>query len=321
MFLIIGYKTESTIKHFLHYLKDNESLAKFDLLDLSELNSDSEIDITYKNDLLIKLNKKEFDFSKYSKIYSRCFIQDFNDSSSNYSTLNFIQLLSNYLDSCDKVVVNPPSSGYSNYSKLLHIMRLKKAGFSVPETFIFGSEESSKAVLSIDDTWISKGISSIRTKAVNFDFSLYLNLDLLSKTPSLFQKKIKGFDVRIHLIADKSVSLKILSTELDYRYSKENNKYEEISLPPEIESKCILYCKSEKLIFAGIDFKVDENLEWHLLEVNPMPGYNYFDKKLEGKISKLLYDYLSSNQTVSEDKPIKYSIDRPFISKQRRTMT
>jgi glutathione synthase/RimK-type ligase-like ATP-grasp enzyme len=322
MFLIIGYGDEPTIKHFFGYLSADDSGYSYEFLNLCEVqDTDTDpVDISFTDDLMVRISGKEFDFRKFDSVYSRCFMRTNDNRTENKNLRNLVHLLLNYLDSCDKMVVNRPGAGSSNYSKLLHAEKLAGFGFLTPTTYIFGSKTAAKNTLALDGSWISKGASSVRTRAVEFDFSLYVNLDLLERAPSLFQKRIEGFDVRVHLIGDKFYPLKILSENLDYRYQTGENRYEEIDFPPELGQKCRDFCRSEGLLFAGIDFKVDADQSWHLLEINPMPGYNFFDKKMNNNLSKALAEFLNSGSPKKELTPNNYPVDRPFISKNRRTM-
>jgi len=321
MFLIIGYYNETTIKHFVDYVTSNQNESSFDFLNLTDIQNSNEIEISFEEDLHIKIGNKHYDFSRYNYIYSRCFVKSNDSKINNTKLVNLIHMLTNYLDFCEKVVVNKPSAGHSNYSKLSHIQKLQDFGFKTPNTFIFGSDQSAKNILELNEGWISKGISSIRTKAVQFDFSLYSNLDLLNRTPSLFQQRITGFDVRIHLVGCELLALKIQSKNIDYRYDTTDNDYEEISIPPDIERQCINFCQKEELQFAGIDFKVNQNYDWFILEVNPMPGYNFFDRKMGNKISLTLFNFLNTTLSQSDTKKYKYELDRPFISPDRRTLS
>ena len=52
------------------------------------------------------------------------------------------------------------------------------------------------------------------------------------------------------------------------------------------------FCSAERLLFAGFDFKCNEE-KWYVLEANPMPGYDFFDRKCQNRISKKLLQLLT----------------------------
>ena len=46
--------------------------------------------------------------------------------------------------------------------------------------------------------------------------------------------------------------------------------------------------------FLGFDFRISQDTkQWMLLEANPMPGFDFYDRLSEGKISALLAGLLS----------------------------
>jgi len=321
MFLVIGYNNEIAIRHFIKVLTLKKLDHSFDFLDLADLEKAVDIDITFENDLLIKIGDKTFDFSCYNSIYSRCLYQAPLDKSNILKVVNFIFLLQNYLEFSDKVVVNRPGAGNSNYTKLYHIKKLKDFGFKTPDTYIFGSAPSAQKVVEADGNWISKGTSSIRTKAVELDEALYEDLHLVNRIPSLFQQHIRGFDVRLHLVGSKPLALKIESPNVDYRYNTSGNIYSEITIPTDILKSCIDFCTEDGLLFAGIDFKVTETGQWVILEVNNTPGYNFFDTKMDYAISLALFDFLNQTGPGSGafgDQPVSH---KTFIAPERRTMS
>lgn len=321
MFLVIGYNSEVAMKHFIEVMALNKLNASFDFLDLTDVENAADVTITYEQDLWIKVGDKTFDFAKYNAIYSRCLYRPPADKSNILKVVNFIFLLQNYMEFCDKVVVNRPSAGNSNYTKLYHIKKLNDFGFKTPETYIFGSAASAKKVIKTNGDWISKGTSSIRTRAVEVDEALYADFHMLSNIPSLFQQHIRGYDVRLHLVGTTPLALKIESPNIDYRYNTSGNVYAQIPVPPDILKKCIDFCAEEDLLFAGIDFKVTDKGEWVILEVNNTPGYNFFDNKMGHAISLALYDFLNQSQAERGTFRENTLSDGVFISPERRTMS
>ena len=320
MFLLLGYDDETTMRHLVKYLEAGTDPGAYEFLDLNVFKSCKQFSVSHEKDLCLRVDDREYDFSRYHTIFSRCYGKSVGEEADNGRTTRIIRLLGNYLDFCDKRVVNRPSAGYSNYSKLLHSRRLKDFGFNVPDTFVTGSERRAKELLQPDENWVSKGASSLRTRAVPFDFRLYVNLDLVNRCPTLFQKRIKGYDVRVHVVGDRILGLQIQASNLDYRYDTAENEYAEILVPQDIQDRCRAYCKQDGLLFAGIDFKVDEQGTWYVLEVNPMPGYNFFDKKMGNKISEALCEFLGRGAAVAASNN-GYRLDRPFIAINRRTMS
>lgn len=306
---------EATVDRFCQFAKSEE--VEFDLLDFAEIRSDQNPLFEVEDgNLVIKLaNGKEFDFSKYKSFYFRMYSEPAVDDRDGRIMYYTQSLVSAYLENCDQLVVNRPSAGSSNANKFLHLKSLSEIGFCVPETHLFGSRESALQVIRDTSEWVNKSISSTKTRAdqVSEDTS---QLRLLKNCPSYFQRLVTGFDVRLHVVGKRHFALQIKndSGEIDYRFSGVMNSFSKISVPKKIIQLCRDYCVEERLEFCGFDFKVRDG-EWIILEANPMPGYDYFDRQLNGEISKYLVKFLRSGKKVNSAEALT---DTFYVKKDRR---
>ena len=62
----------------------------------------------------------------------------------------------------------------------------------------------------------------------------------------------------------------------DYRYS-ERTTIEPSKLDAEVEEQCVKLTRNLGLVFAGIDLRRSVDGTWYCFEVNPSPGFTYFD--------------------------------------------
>jgi len=319
--LLIGYRDEKTFNHFSTYLKKQN--IDFDVLDIEHL-LDLESRLRFnlaKGNLIAEVNDTEFNFSDYSSFYCRIFLKK-QDNTGNKLTLHFdfINLILNYLNSSHKLVINIPQKNNSNNFKLYHIIKLKKYGFNIPYSFISNNSKIVTNEITFDKQWINKGVSGIRTKVAECDEFLFSDIDLVDYAPTQFQKKIVGFNVRVHVVGNKLIPLKIKSSKVDYRYNDATNEYSDIKLPYNIKLLCLKYCNQLKLFFVGFDFIVcSETNKWFVLEVNPMPGYDYYDKKVNFKISEALKETLLNPHQFYKIQDDEIDI-KPLIRKNRRTL-
>jgi len=178
----------------------------------------------------------------------------------------------------DAKVVNRPSAMGSNSSKPYQSEILREAGFSVPDTLITTDPDSVIAFWREHERMIYKSISSCRSIISKFSEKELAMLDDVTCCPTQFQQFIEGTDYRVHVLGDRSFAHRITSPADDYRYSQET-VIEPISLPEEIEERC--FCVNEKLglLFSGIDLRRSNEGEWFCFEVNPSPGYTYFESE------------------------------------------
>src|SRR5262249_31952369 len=112
----------------------------------------------------------------------------------------------------------------------------------------------------------------------------------------MFQKEVIGYDVRVHVLAEKAFAVRIDSNAVDYRYYHRQGTYasrRKMALPDDIAQACVEAVRERGLTLAGIDFKVDRNGIWWCLEINPMPSFESYDVVLGGVIAKTLLSFLS----------------------------
>lgn len=312
--LAIGYSEEKTFNYFISKAKA-ESIINIDVLDLSRIKEAQIIEIIENgNELIIILGEEVFEIHNYFGFYNRCFFSNSGFHSKDIILSKLVSSINSFLENTNKLVINKHSSVSHNGNKFIHIHELEKHGFSIPKTFICGNKDSLLKTHKGSLHLINKSCSGYKTIAVKVDDNLLKRATQLSICPSLFQEQVIGSDVRIHLVGDKFFAEMITSDEIDYRYNTTQNiKFSTTEVPQIIQNLCISYCKKENLIFAGIDFKIDKNGVWYILEINPMPGYEGYDKRLKGNITKALLNlYREEELNQSEAQ------EDLFISVERR---
>jgi glutathione synthase/RimK-type ligase-like ATP-grasp enzyme len=100
-------------------------------------------------------------------------------------------------------------------------------------------------------------------------------------------------------LGDEVFACDIASDADDYRYAGQtghNLIIKPYDLPEDISKKCIKLSKSLKLGVAGIDLRHDPNNgdKWFCFEVNPSPGFTYFQNHTNQPIAASIAKLLSS---------------------------
>jgi len=289
--VIIGFGSEETVRHFAAYL--SACRQPYDIMDLDLIQEQCALSFTYRAGMLsIQINNKMYDLNQYHSFYCRHYFKPTKNGYLDELFNKLIFALTGWLRHTNKLVVNIPGTGSSNFSKLNHLTELSGYGFIIPHAFITNRPEIVKRVASVTGNWINKGCSSYRTKVETLTDAHLAELEQLYYCPSQFQELIRGYNVRVHVVGVNCIAVKIMSPDIDYRYSLSKNSYNEIAVPEKIGERCISYCRHENLNFAGFDFIVDEADCWYVLEVNPMPGYEFYDRNIGNRISALLKDLL-----------------------------
>ncbi|MGH1143104.1 ATP-grasp domain-containing protein [Bacillus pseudomycoides] len=195
------------------------------------------------------------------------------------------------------VVINRPSRLLLNYSKPLQMTGILNSRSTVIKAIpTLLTNLLTELIKAPANETIVKSISDMRSEVVDLtDQRLQHNGDSLD-CPVQLQPKLQGINIRVHICGEAVYAVRIDADAVDYRYGKElSMKWAE--LPQEIESWCVQLAKREGLEFAGIDLLYQEKNDYYwCFEINPMPGYAYFEQYAGGEpvISKWLLQRLLS---------------------------
>ncbi|MDQ0562211.1 hypothetical protein QO004_004016 [Rhizobium mesoamericanum] len=192
----------------------------------------------------------------------------------------------------EAVVVNRPSAMASNSSKPYQSELIKSCHFLIPDTLITTDPSQVTKFLDLHGQIIYKSISSRRSivsKVTDVELDRVTEVEAC---PTQFQQFIPGLDYRAHVLGTQVYCQRILSTADDYRYGSET-AIAPAELPPDIRERCVVLAKQLGLAFAGIDLRETPDSEWFCFEVNPSPGYTYFEGAC-GELTDALATYLAA---------------------------
>ncbi|MGW5748069.1 hypothetical protein [Amycolatopsis sp. NPDC003861] len=192
-------------------------------------------------------------------------------------------------------VMNPPLREASGFTKLLHAVTLGEVGgWQVPETCLTSDpQEALDFVRGCRAGAIFKGASATKTWATVFEPHHESRLPRLVDLPVLFQERITGPDVRIHVVGDRSFGELIDSPVLDYRTVRGVNDYRPLVPPREIAEGCARLTAHCRVPLLGVDFKIERATgEWFFLEANSMPCFEGYDERAGGAISRAIVEWL-----------------------------
>lgn len=204
------------------------------------------------------------------------------------------ELFNQWIEIATCRVVNKSSAMSSNASKPYQQLLIQPF-FSVPETEITNATEAATAFQQQHKEIIYKSASSVRSvvQTINNDA---VNFQSIRYCPTLFQERLQGTNYRVHVIEKKVFAVKAQTETVDYRYSNREGKETNliaVKLPTAIAQKCIELANALQLTFAGIDLFLTTEGQWYCFEVNPSPGFSYFETKTGQPIAKTLAKYLS----------------------------
>ena len=179
------------------------------------------------------------------------------------------------LEASDAVVINRSEPSASNNSKPHQLTVIRQAGLRIPETFISNDASAVRRFLSGNPDSIYKSISGVRSIVRRVSDAHRGSLEDVGWCPTLFQRVVPGTNYRAHVLGDQVFAVRIESNQLDYRYGDTTMVAAE--LPADVAQKCRRLNSMLGLHFSGIDLMRTPDDEWFCFEVNPSPGYSYFE--------------------------------------------
>ena len=202
--------------------------------------------------------------------------------------------LTAWADLAPILVLNRPAAMFANGSKPFQSAWLASLGFNVPETLI---TTDSAAVL---DFWkehkevIYKSISSTRSIVSRLRPEHTERLEHLSACPTQFQQYIPGVEHRAHVVGDDIFACRISSDADDYRYAQTPADMTPCELPTDIAELCKTAAAAMKLSLAGFDLRCTPEGRWYCFEVNPSPGFPFFDVNRNPSIAEAVASLLAA---------------------------
>jgi hypothetical protein len=187
------------------------------------------------------------------------------------------------------LVINRPSAEATNRSKLLQARLIHECGFFVPESLVTNDVEQVRAFQARHGSLVYKSMSNVRSVVQELDPAALEALAPMA--PVLFQQRLRGGNVRVHVVGETVFACAIQSDRVDYRYS-DATTMQPISLAAETAERCTKLTRHLGLTIAGLDLIVDQDGQWHCLEVNPNPAFSVFERRGANDIARCVADLL-----------------------------
>jgi glutathione synthase/RimK-type ligase-like ATP-grasp enzyme len=196
-------------------------------------------------------------------------------------------LMSIWAENSDATIINRPSADATNHSKLNQARAIGASGFLVPDSLVTNDLRLAKDFLLRHGRVIYKSMSSVRSIVKELQPP---SLDAIERLgPVLFQQRIVGQEIRVHVIGEKAVACKISSESVDYRYAR--SSIEPMALPGDVANRCVELTTRLGLVLSGIDLIADGD-NYYCLEVNPNPAFSCFDVSSERIVARAVAEML-----------------------------
>jgi glutathione synthase/RimK-type ligase-like ATP-grasp enzyme len=238
----------------------------------------------------------EIALSDIDAVYARPLGPDGHAHSLSEHAVNLQQLFMSWFDVADCLVVSRPSAMDSNASKPFQLQLIAAAGFAVPDTLVTNRCDLARHYWHRRGDVVFKSTSGIRSIVRRLNEQRAANLERVAALPTQFQERVVGPDVRVHVVGDVVFAARVRSEGDDYRYANQEGlsaEIEPIDLPSEVARLCVSLARDLELPFCGIDLRQRSDNSYVCFEVNPMPGYSYYESHTGAPISRALVELLA----------------------------
>lgn len=194
------------------------------------------------------------------------------------------------------VVINHPAAGSSNSSKPYQLGLIARAGFTVPETLVTSDSAAAREFLHQHGRVIYKSLSGIRSIVATLETKDEARLEDVRNGPVQLQEYVEGLDVRVHIVGERWFACSVRSSATDYRHADAAPELSEFDLPENIGAQIKALVQSMNLLVAGVDLRVRPDKTWVCFEVNPSPGFTWYEEYTSHEIGEAIADLLLSDR-------------------------
>lgn len=217
------------------------------------------------------------------------------------------QALNAWTDRTPAYVLNRPEAGASNGSKPYQLRAVAAAGFFVPTTVVTNDPDQVEAFVREHGEVIVKSVSGVRSRVRRVGKADAARLADVTTCPTQFQRHVPGTDVRVHVVGTEVFAVEVDSEADDYRYARAQGHRDpdlrDVPLPDDVAARCRDLSKRLRLPVAGIDLRRTPDGEWYCFEVNPSPGFTYYEYQTGQPIAAAIAGLLAAAALCKEHSP------------------
>ncbi|MFC0396449.1 ATP-grasp domain-containing protein [Paenibacillus mendelii] len=177
----------------------------------------------------------------------------------------------------DKLLVNPVDTLLLHFAKPYQLEMLRQASIPVPDTLVTGNGAHVRAFANRRSIVYKPVAGGAHCQQLTEQDLQPERLEALAQAPVLFQEFVEGQDIRVFVLDSQVIAaFEIESEGIDYRTG--SAKVTPVSITDELSDLCIRACKTLGLVFSGVDLKQRSDGSVILIECNPSPMFEGFDR-------------------------------------------
>ncbi len=203
------------------------------------------------------------------------------------------------------VVMNRVSAMGSNASKPYQAEIIRAHGFEVPATLITNDPNEVLTFRDHHGSVLYKSISGTRSIVTLLEDDDMGLLKRIMWCPTQFQARVDGTDIRVHVVGADIFATEITTTGVDYRYAACApagwTRCRATRISDLIAERCVRLAADLGLSLAGIDLRRTPDNRYVCFEVNPSPGFSYYEHATDQPIAAAIACVLAGRPPASVD--------------------
>lgn len=263
--------------------------APFVLLDQRDV-LDTELELSVGGALkgVVRTRRETFRLEEVSAAYLRAYdsrhlpdVARAGEGSAEWSHAVAVEgALYSWAEMTDALVVNRPTAMAANNSKPLQASLISRQAFRVPPTLITTDAAAVREFQESQGQLIYKSVSGTRSIVSRLTPESFARLEDVAWCPTQFQRRIEGTDYRVHVVGREVFASRIISEADDYRYAAREGMRLELracELPRGVAERSKALVAALGLSLGGVDLRRTPGGHWYCFEVNPSPGFTFYE--------------------------------------------
>ena len=156
-------------------------------------------------------------------------------------------------------------------------------------------DEAHRFYIECDGRVIYKSVSYQRSIVSRVSPADLQRLEQVHHCPTQFQEYVPGVDIRVHTVGKQIFATEIITDATDYRYAARTGAIREmqaVEISADLAERCLRLADGLGLVMSGIDLRRSPEGEYYCFEVNPSPGFTFYQRCTGQRIGDALADLL-----------------------------
>ncbi len=213
--------------------------------------------------------------------FLRCYADSASDPQAELLRTHWATFLRNLVVVESALWVNHPRETYLAEHKALQLKRASLLGFAVPRTRVANVAAAIPTVAVGESQIVAKGLDTVLIREGEweaFGFTQVVGAEALAEhelqaAPVILQEALlRKTDLRVTVVGDVVFAVEITRNGYqiagDWRSVSREADYRPVTLPSEVEDRCVELVKSFGLQFGAIDLALQDG-RYYFLEINP----------------------------------------------------